>query len=204
MITNKVLYRLSGLGLLICGGLGCETKIDDAKLSASVTSMFKEQLSLEASSVDCPKGQTAKKDLTFECTVAVKPSGKVPVVVTVTDDEGTVTMKTKHNVLLPAVVTKSIQSGLDAKGIKGKADCGTEVRVATPSSSFDCTVEDAAGKHKVPVKLNDKGETSWEFQSTEPAAKPDAEAADEPAGDEPAGDEPAGDEPADHEEDADE
>jgi hypothetical protein len=152
-----------GIGTLVGGLCGCEMKLDPKKIDEIITGMFK-QASLEVATIDCPKNQKAKKGEVFECEVTVKPSVKVPVTVEVTDNSGTVNVKTKFKVITPAKLAKEIEGKLGGQGVSATVDCGTEVRVAMPGTTFSCTASSGAEKRTLAVSVDDKGEASWKLE----------------------------------------
>ncbi len=149
LIPQSLQLGLMGAGTLIVALLACENKLDNEKLEKGITDMFEEQLDLEVTEVDCPKDVKVEKGKEFDCEVTVKPKGKVPVVVEITDDtRGDVSVKTKHNVLIPAKLKKE---GLD---------CGEKVEVLKPGKTLECKKDGITIKGKV----NDDEEVEWKAE----------------------------------------
>ncbi len=159
-----MLKRMSLLAVAALVAVGC--KLDNDKLKDMITSMFKEQLKLEVSDVDCPKNVTIKAGEKFECEVTVKPSGKVPVVVTMKDSSGTVEAQTKYNVITPQNLEEEITKGLTAQNLQAKIDCGKEVRLKKPGSHYTCTATPpgAPSPRIVDINVSDDGNVAWKVQ----------------------------------------
>lgn len=134
-----------GATTVIVALLACDNHIDDDKLEKMIVNMFDEQIGVEVKKVDCPKKVKIEKDKEFECEVSVKPDGKVPVTVEITDAEnGSVEVKTKYKVIVPEKFKE--KTGLD---------CGKKVVALKPGKTIKC--KDADGKD-VPIEVNEDGE----------------------------------------------
>jgi S1-C subfamily serine protease len=157
--------KMALLGMVVVFGalLACGNKIDQKKLDGLIEGMFEDQLELEVDEIDCPKDVKVEEGKEFECEVTVKPKGKVPVVVEITDSSGTVNAKTKYKVLAPRPLAKEIQEGLRGKGINAEVDCGDEIRLAKPGKEFACTASAGAESKDVNVTIDDEGEASWKM-----------------------------------------
>jgi len=143
---------------------GCERKIDQKKLDKLIKDMFSEQLELEVTDIDCPKDIKVEEGKDFECTVSVEPKGKVPVVVEMTDGDGSINAETKYDVINPKKLNKLLKNGLRAKGIDAKVDCGKKIRLAKPDSDFTCKASDGKIEKKVRVSIDDDGKVSWKTE----------------------------------------
>ena len=137
-----------GAGSILVALLACENKIDNEKLTKAITDMFDEQISVEVESVDCPETKV-EKGKEFECEVKVKPKGKVPVTVEITDDQGSVRMETKYKVLVPEKIKK--ETGVD---------CGEKIQIIKPGRTIKC---EKNGK-KIIGKVNKDKEIEFEEQ----------------------------------------
>lgn len=145
--------------------LACQSKINQKKLDKIITKMFDKQLSLEVSEIDCPEDVKIKEGETFECEVTVEPSGTIPVVVEMTDDDGSVDVKTKYDVITPKKAAEVIVQGLASKGVSAKVDCGKKVRLEKPKSKFTCQATDSQGLTKpVAVTIDEDGKTRWAIE----------------------------------------
>jgi hypothetical protein len=154
------------LGFLLFVCTACVGKISNEKLEDLIKSMFKEQLSLETSAIDCPKDVKVEPGKTFECDVTVKPAGKIPVVVKMTDDTGSVEAETKYAVLLPEKLADEVVRGMAAQNIQAKVDCGKEVRLKKPGSHYTCTATPPAGGQSrvVNIDVSDDGNVAWKIE----------------------------------------
>jgi uncharacterized protein DUF4333 len=157
---------LLGAGLLCVLVPGCQAKIDNDKLNELITSMFKEQLKLEVSDIECPKNIKVVEGDKFECEVTVKPSGKVPVVVKMKDKKGSVEAETKYAVLTPQMLTDEITKGLQKQNLQAAIDCGKEVRLKKPGSHYTCsaTPPGAPASRIVNVDVSDDGNVAWKVE----------------------------------------
>lgn len=147
-ISESIQLGLMGAGSLLVALLACDNKLDDDKLTKGITDMFEEQLDVEVKEVDCPKDVKVEEGKEFECTVSVKPKGKVPVTVEITDAEkGNIEMKTKYTVLVPKKLKK--ETGID---------CGETVEVLKPGKKFKCEKDG----QKIVGTVDDDEKVDWQ------------------------------------------
>jgi hypothetical protein len=147
-ISETLQLGFFGAGTVIVALLACENKIDNDKLEKAIVEMFDEQIDVEVKSVDCPE-QKVEEGAEFECEVSVKPKGKVPVTVEITDSKGSVQMETKYKVLVPKKIKKEF-------GI----DCGKKIQILKPGKTIKCTKDGV----KMVGKVNDDKEIDWKAE----------------------------------------
>jgi hypothetical protein len=75
---------------------GCTRTIDSEKAGRTITKAVSSRTGSKITKVDCPSGKTARKGDTFRCTVVAGDGGSGTVVVTETDDEGTVRVRVPY------------------------------------------------------------------------------------------------------------
>jgi len=123
---------------------GCSRTIDSDKAEKTIARLVAAKIGAPVRSVDCPSDKTATKGRTFTCHVTGKDGSAAGVVVSETDDKGSVRVAAR---LLP---TGEIERSLAAKLTTQRhrpvgVDC-QDIIIARKDVSFDCTT--SAGKTK--------------------------------------------------------
>jgi hypothetical protein len=135
---------------------GCDFNfggISRAKLEKALTSWL-ENHDLKADSVTCPDGEPADVGHQFECTCKVH-GADIPVSVTVTDAEGTVSWEPKFLTLPRAAVEAEIAGHPNLAGHDVKIDCHDPVWVSIPDSEWTCDIIDDGVPHVATIKFTD-------------------------------------------------
>ncbi|MEY2513146.1 MAG: hypothetical protein QOJ89_504, partial [bacterium] len=75
---------------------GCTRTIDSEKAERTITKSVSSRTGSKITKVNCPSGKTAGKGETFRCTVVAADGESGSVVVTETDDQGTVRVRVPY------------------------------------------------------------------------------------------------------------
>lgn len=160
--------------LTVPATVGCQFSFssggpDYTKLETSLTEDLNkeyEPMSLEVSSVDCPRpAQKPEAGDTFNC-IADLAGNDVRVEVTVADEDYNVDYST-IDVVYDLSDTSTELSGLISEdlGFTVTVSCGTGIRVVEAGSSFECEAADRRGDTK-PVRVTAGGvdeDDRWEI-----------------------------------------
>lgn len=116
--------------------------------------------------VTCPAQAKFTAGTVFDCQAQIS-NGTFPVTVTIQDDKGNFTFKTKQIAMLPKIESFLQQGIKDKSGVDVKANCGGKVLLIKQSGqTVECKLIDPAGKPgsaTVTIKDENNVDAKWKL-----------------------------------------
>ena len=145
---------LAALAAVLIGGCG-STKIDGKKAEDLVAKSVREDIGAEVKSVSCPRGLTAKKGETFECTVTGSDGTTGKATVTEKDAKGNVEASAPF--VHVSNLEEQIAGGLSDQVGGSNVDVSCpEIIVGSKGNVFECDATSGSDKATVEVTQTDE------------------------------------------------
>ena len=91
-----MLVRIGLLLLLVALAAGCSRVLDTPSVEAEIKDQLELQLSGVTVEIECPEDIEAKAGESFECTATSEENNKAKIVVTQTDDDGSIDFRVEE------------------------------------------------------------------------------------------------------------
>ncbi|HZA40363.1 MAG TPA: DUF4333 domain-containing protein [Actinomycetota bacterium] len=93
---EDMLARIGLLALAVMLTAGCSRVLDTQSVESEIKDKLEQQLSGVTVEIDCPEDIEAKKGESFDCIATSEDDNKAKIVVTQTDDEGSIDFRVEE------------------------------------------------------------------------------------------------------------